>query len=439
MKILAPRNLAVSLGLLLSVSASAENWPHWRGPAFNGSSSETSLPTGWSTTSGIKWTTPLPGFSGATPVVWGDSVFVSSPDAEKNLLLLCLDRKDGKIRWQKQLGTGDQTKSGTSPNMASPSPVTDGKAVYALYGTGDLAALDFTGKVLWQRNLGTDLGRFSNMWLYGASPTLHGGKLYVQVLQRDPVPNDYTHAVDGKPTRESYLLAIDPQTGKDLWRHVRKTDAVMESMESYATPIPFEHAGRTEILVLGGDYLTGHDAATGAELWRCGGFNPKKGEWMRIVTSPVTWKDMIYAAGPKRVPLHAVRAGGKGDITSTHVAWSFEEFPPDVCTPVVYKDKLFVLDGDKRMLTCLDPATGTKKWQGDVGVRENFKASPTAADGRIYCVSERGTVVVLDAGDAFKILDTIKLESTAPTRSAVVAAGGALFIRTGENLVCVAP
>jgi outer membrane protein assembly factor BamB len=104
---------------------------------------------------------------------------------------------------------------------------------------------------------------------------------------------------------------------------------------------------------------------------------------------------------------------------------------------VVYQDKLFVLDGDKRMLTCLDPKTGVKKWQGDVGVRENFKASPTAADGRIYCVSERGTVVVLDAGDEFKILATVKLESTAPTRSSVVAADGALFIRTGENLVCI--
>ena len=435
-----PASSRVVAFLMLAIcSAQAENWPHWRGPQFNGSSPETGLPAAWSAVEGVKWNTRLPGFSGATPVVWGDRVFVSSPDENKNLLLLCLDRQSGKVLWQQQLGTGDMTKSGTSPNMASPSPVTDGKTVYAFFGTGDLAALDFEGKILWQRNLGTDFGRFSNMWLYGASPTLYKGKLYIQVLQRTPVPNDYTHAIDGKAERESFLLAVDPATGKDLWRHIRKTDAIIESMESYATPIPYEHGGRAEILVFGGDYLTGHDPETGEELWRCGGFNPKKGEWMRIVTSPVTWQDMIFAAGPKRVPLHAIRAGGKGDVTSTHVAWSFDEFPPDVCTPTVYRDKLFVLDGDKRMLTCLDPKTGQKKWQGDLGVRENFKASPTAADGRIYCVSERGTVVVVDAGDEFKIVGTIKLESTAPTRSSIVAAGGALFIRTGENLICVAP
>lgn len=436
MTLSAPRILALVLAAY-SLGAHAADWPHWRGPAFNGSSPDTGFPTDWSADAGIKWTVPLPGFSGSTPCVAGDTIFLSSPDSNKNLLLLCLDRKDGKIRWQKELATGDQTKGRTSPNMSSPSPVTDGKTVWALYGTGDLAALDFTGKILWQRNLGKDFGRFSNMWLYGSSPTLFNGKLYVQVLQRTPVPNDYTHALDGKPDRESFLVAIDPATGKDLWKQVRPTDALMESQESYATPIPYEHDGKSEILVLGGDYLTGHDAATGKELWRCGGFNPKKGEWMRIVSSPVTSGDMIFATGPKRVPLSAVKAGGSGDITATHVAWQFTEFPPDVCTPVVYNDKLYVLDGDKQTLTCLDPKTGEKKWSGSLGVRENFKSSPTAADGRIYCLSERGTVVVCDAGAEFKVLATVALGGGEPSRSAIVASQGQLFIRLAEKLVCV--
>lgn len=426
-----------TLALALTLTAHAEDWPHWRGPDFNGASSETGFPTDWSANSGIKWTTPLPGFSGSTPCVSGDSVFVSSPDENKNLFLLCLDRKDGKVRWQKQLATGDQTKGRTSPNMTSPSPVTDGKTVWAFYGTGDLAALDFTGKILWQRNLGADFGRFSNMWLYGSSPTLYRGKLYIQVLQRTPVPNDYTHALDGKADRESYLLALDPQTGKDLWRHVRPTDAVMESQESYATPIPYEHDGKAEILVFGGDYLTAHDPSTGKELWRSGGFNPKKGEWMRIVSSPVTWKDMIFATGPKRVPLSGIRAGGSGDITGTHVAWQFTDSPPDVCTPVVYRDQLYVLDGDKQMLTCLDPKTGEKKWAGNLGVRENFKSSPTAVDGRIYCLSERGTVVICDAGPEFKVLSTVALGGGEPSRSVIAASGRQLFIRLAEKLVCV--
>jgi outer membrane protein assembly factor BamB len=133
-----------------------------------------------------------------------------------------------------------------------------------------------------------------------------------------------------------------------------------------------------------------------------------------------------------------VKSGGKGDISESHVAWRFDEFPPDVCTPAVYQDKLFVLDGDKQMLTCLDPKTGEKKWQGNLGLRENFKASPTAADGKIYCISERGTVVVCDAaGSEFKILATVKMGGGEPTRSSIVVADGQLFIRTAETLYCV--
>lgn len=431
------RTLLLALLACGALGAQGADWPNWRGPALNGSTADTGFLQTWGADSGIKWSAPLPGFSGATPCVVGENVFVSSPDSNKNLLLLCLDRKDGKVRWQKELGTGDQTKGRTSPNMTSPSPISDGKSVYVLYGTGDLAALDLNGKVLWQRNLGTDHGRFSIMWLYGCSPALYRGKLYIQVLQRSPVPGDYTHAMDGNKERESYLLAIDAATGKDLWKHVRTTDAKLESMESYSTPIPYEHDGKAEILVFGGDYLTGHDPDTGAELWRCGGFNPKKGEWMRVVTSPVTWKDMIYAVGPKKVPLSAIKAGGKGDITATHVAWQFSDAPPDVCTPVVYQDKLFVLDGDKQSLTCLDPKTGNKIWSGSLGVRENFKASPTAAEGRIYCVSERGTVVICDAGPEFKVLSTIELGGGEPSRSSIVASQGQLFIRLAEKLLCV--
>ena len=209
------------------------------------------------------------------------------------------------------------------------------------------------------------------------APRFIGGKLYIQVLQRTPVPNDYTHALDGKADRESYLLAIDPQTGKDLWRQVRPTDAVMESQESYATPIPHETKGGAEILVFGGDYLTAHDPDTGKELWRCGGFNPKKGEWMRIVSSPVAWQDMIFATGPKRVPLSAIK-GWRPAATSpaTHVAWQFAEIPPDVCTPTVYQDKLFVLDGDKQTLTCLDPKTGEKKWSWQSRRAREFQILP---------------------------------------------------------------
>lgn len=412
----------------------AENWGHWRGPEFNGSTTETGLPETWSKTEGVAWVTPLPGYSGATPVVWGDSVFVSSPDKERNLTLMCLDRKDGKVRWQKIVSAGDREKGRN--NMASPSPVTDGKSVFVIYGTGDLAAFDYAGHELWKRNLAKEYGRFSINWIYGASPLLYNGKLYVEVLQRNPVPPGYTSAIDGRPDRESFLLCLDPKTGRNIWRHIRPTDALDESQESYASPIPCAGKSGPEIIMVGGDCTTANDAKTGDELWRCGGLNAHNNSTFRMVPSPVVADGMIIACAPKREPVFGIRDGGKGLVTDTRIAWSFQEFPSDCVTPLYYKGKLFVLDGDKQMMTCLDPKTGAKKWDGSMGTREIFRSSPTGADGKIYCISERGTVVVLSAGDEFKILATIPMGEE-PVRASIAAADGHLFIRTAQNLYCI--
>ena len=420
----------------LTLATHAENWGQWRGPAFNGSSPEKNLPETW-TKETVKWTAPLPGPSGATPAVWGDSIFVSSPDAQKNLLLLCLDRKDGKVRWQKQLATGDLTVG--RGNMASPSPVTDGKSVFVLYGTGDLAALDFDGNIQWQRNLGADYGRFAIMWLYGSSPLLFEGKLYVQVLQRNPVPNNYPALAGGDPARESYLLALDPATGKTLWKTPRPTDAKMESSESYASPIPATGAdGKAQLLVVGGNCLTGHDPATGAELWRGYGLNPKDGEWMRIVASPVSAAGLAIACGPKKEPMLAFRTDGKGDITTTGLAWKNEERKtPDVCTPAFDGQRLYVVDGDGHTLTAYDPKTGEKKWTGELPDRTVIRSSPTVADGKVYIVNEKGTVMVCTTGDEFKVLATIPMGDAEGTRASVVVSGGQLFLRTTQALYCV--
>lgn len=427
--------VALSLaGLVLGTgAATAADWPQWRGPHFTGATEEAHLPTEWSETENIRWKTELPGQSGSTPVVWGDRVFLNSPDQEKNLRLLCLDRKTGAILWNHVVAVGDRS-SGRN-NMASPSPVTDGKRVVTMFGTGDLAAYDMEGKELWSRNLGKDYGRFALMWLYGSSPLLFNGKLYIQVLQRNP-PDDYAHAIDGKPTRDSYLLCVDPATGKDLWRQVRPTDANKESQESYATPVPFHGPKGTEIIVLGGDYTTGHDPETGKELWRAGGLNPRKDDWWRIVPSPVPGKDFVYSSAPKRDPVFAIQPGGKGDVTATHIKWQFKEFPTDWSTPLYYKDSLFVLDGDRKVLSKLNPTTGEKIWQGELPTREILWSSPLGADNKIYCVTERGTVLVLGAGDKFEVLNTIKMGGE-PVRSSVIAAHGNLFIRTGTHLYCV--
>ncbi len=428
----------LAFALFSTAAAHAENWGQWRGPAFNGSSPEKNLPAKWSKTEGVKWSAPLPGASGATPAVWGDSVFVSSTDSSKNLLLFCLERKDGKLRWQKNVVEGGNIDKGRG-NMASPSPVADGKTVYALYGTGDLVAFDFAGQELWKRNLGQDYGKFAIMWTYGSSPLLYGGKLYVQVLQRSPAPPDYPGIAGAVGDRESYLLALDPATGKTLWKQARPTDARLESSESYASPIPHVGSdGKVQILLVGGDCVTGHDAATGVELWRGFGINRKRGEWMRVVPSPVSAAGLAIVCGPKKEQLVALKTDLKGDISDSGLAWSFDEKKtPDVCTPALYDNKLFVLDGDSQTLTCLDPKTGAKKWQGSLGDRTVIRSSPTVADGKFYAINEKGTVFVCGTGDEFRLLETIPMGGSEGTRSSIAVSDGQLFIRTTDALHCV--
>ena len=421
---------------LSSITGHAENWPQWRGPAFNGTSPDTGQPTTW-TKETVKWTAPMPGPSGATPVVWDDNVFVSSPDAEKNLNLICLDRKDGKVRWQKQISSGDITKG--KGNMASPSPVTDGKMVWALYGNGDIAALDFTGKILWQRHLGEEYGRFSINWIYGSSPLLFDGRLYIQVLQRNPAPPDYPGLAGGSPERESYLLALDPTTGKNIFKVTRTSEAKLESQESYATPMPhIGPDGKAQILIVGGNCLTSHDPKTGKELWRGYGLNPKDGEWMRLVPSAVSAAGLAIVAGPKKEALLAFGTDGKGDVSVSGLAWKVDErIAPDVCTPAFYNGKLLVLNGDTKTLMCLDPKSGEKKWQGPLETKVVIRASPTVADGKVYIIDEKGTVFVCSAGDEFQLLATIPMGDAEGTRASIAASTGQLFIRTTQALYCV--
>lgn len=427
------RAIAVCLSLVQPLAASGENWPQWRGPHFDGSSGEERLPVAWSTTENIAWKVALPGFSGATPAVLQDRVFVTTPDEAKDLWIYCVSRSTGEVLWKDRVAEKGDLEKGRN-NSVSPSPVTDGQRVFALFATGSLAAFDLAGKRLWHRDLGADYGRFQNMWLYGSSPMLFDGKLYVQVLQHNPPA--YDHAMDDKPTRDSYLLCLDPTTGKTLWRHIRKTDAASEAQESYATPIPIEGPNGYEIVVVGGDYVTGHSPATGEEIWRCGGLNDRKEKYWRVVPSAVGTAGLVFASGPKRDPLLAIRLGGKGLITDTHTAWKSKEFSTDCVTPLVYKGKLFVLDGDRQVLSCIEPRTGNKIWQGNLGVRDIFRASPTGADGKLYCISEKGNVVIVDAGDEFKILGTIAMGEE-PVRSSIAVSDGQLFIRTAGHLYCV--
>ncbi|MEO6244989.1 MAG: PQQ-binding-like beta-propeller repeat protein [Opitutaceae bacterium] len=438
------------LALIVSTAAlHAENWANWRGPLHNGSSPETHLPATFGKTENVKWATALPGSSAATPVVWGDRVFATAGDTKTGKQsALCLDRRTGAVLWRAEIS--EFTTDGQYSNSCSPSPVTDGKLVVFFFGTGDLVAFEVGGKKLWERNVGP----FAFQWTFSSSPLLHDGRLIMQVLQRDVAVRG-----NGKPTgNESFLLAINPATGKDVWRSVRPSDAVAESREAFSTPLPFTHNGRAELVVVGGDAITGHDPANGRELWRWGTWNPTKiGHW-RLVPSPATDGKVLLACGPKNAPVYAVKAGGEGPLTHQALAWQSHVQPTedaaeaaptknerdlttDVATPLFYAGKFYILNGTKKKLYCVNPADGAVVWSGDLGGKSVFQASPTAADGKIYVMNFDADVFVIQAGGTeFKLLHQANLRDEGDGtrhRSSVAISQGNLFVRTGTKLFCL--
>ncbi len=436
----------LSIVLLLAASLHAGDWPHWRGPHFNGSTSETNLPTSWSTTENVRWSVDLPGPGASTPIIVGDNVFLTSTDpATATLKALCLDRASGKPRWVEEVESGEIRRDSRS-TFAAPSPVTDGQIVIFFFGNGTLAAFDVEGHAQWKRNIQRDYGDFAFLWTFSSSPLLYEGKLYLQVLQRDvPVQRRFggpsRRAESGDPAIESYLLAMNPADGKTLWKQNRPCEAVMESREAFSSPIPFEHDGRKELLVAGGDELTSHDPETGKELWRWGTWNPQRiGHW-RLVPSPVAGGGVILACAPKKDPIYAVNAGGNGVLTDDALAWVSDDaraVAADVPTPAFYDGDFFVLNDLRQSLSRVEPKSGKVKWTMETPGRRKYEASPLAADGKIYLVNFDGDVVVVNAADGL-VLNTISMSepSEDPVRSSICAAHGNLFIRTNDKLYCI--
>jgi outer membrane protein assembly factor BamB len=410
----------------LAVTASvprAENWPQWRGPSLNGVSGEKNLPVHWSATENVAWQLALPAWSGSTPIVWGDRIFLNVAEdlrmqAGDNLQLWCVDRVRGTVLWKRPLGGGNHREQ--KHNMSSPSPVTDGTAVWVMTGTGILKAFDFTGTERWARDIQKDYGPFGLNWGYGSSPLLHGDALYVQVLH-------------GMRTRDlSYLLRIDKATGKTMWRVERPTPARFESPDAYTTPALLRYGTTTEIVVTGGDVVTGHDPATGKELWRAGGLNPNNDGSHRIVASPVVYGEMIYAPSRER-PMLALKAGGRGDVTKSHVLWSFN-YGPDVPTPVTDGTYIYTVN-DRGIMFCLDAKTGREIYGRQRLPSGTYSGSPVLADGKIYITNEDGLTSVIKAGPVFEIL--ARNDFGDYTLSSPAVSEGQIFFRTAKFLYAI--
>ncbi len=350
---------------------------------------------------------------------------------------MCFDRRSGKLLWQHDVAEGIQKDSRS--NYASPSPVADGKLAVFFYGNGDMVCFNLDGTSRWRRNIQKDFGTFAFQWTFSSSPTLYGGKLYLPVLQRDVAVGKY-----GLTNREnqSYLLAIDPQTGNNLWRQIRSCSAVGESHESFATAIPYEYKGQKQLLVAGGDVLSSHDPDSGRELWRGGDYNSAHVDHWRLVPSPVAGDGIVLVCAPKRQPVYAVEADGSvtgGHHANAWVSRDMKTLTSDVPTPAFYDGDFFVLSDLGKSLSRVDPHSGKPKWVASTPGGVKYEASPLAADGKIYLINFSGQVAILSAADG-KLLRVIPMEEArdhAPIRSSISAAHGQLFIRTTHKLYCV--
>jgi outer membrane protein assembly factor BamB len=412
------RNLGLPLFLIIVASiACADNWPQWRGPTMNGVSTEKNLPLRWTTEQNIVWKLALPGLSGSTPIIWRDKVFLNVADGD-DLYLWCVDRATGTLAWKKLLGNGNVKMR--KQNMSSPSPVTDGKSVYVMTGTGVLKGLDFSGNQLWTRDLQREYGAFGLNWGYASSPLLTNDALYIQVL----------HGM--KTDDPSYVMRVDKASGKTVWKVDRPTDAITESPDSYTTPALLRYGKNVELVITGGDCVTGHDLASGKELWRANGLNPDRSPSYRIVASPVIFNEIIYA--PTRVkPLLALKAGGRGDVTSSHLLWSTTN-GPDVPTPVT-DGKYFYVVNDRGIMWCLDARTGAEVYAQQRLKPGAYSGSPVLADGKIYVTNEDGLTSVVQAGPKFEVLAENALNDYCLSSPAI--SDGQIFIRTSQHLFCI--
>jgi outer membrane protein assembly factor BamB len=413
--------MSVVAACVAGATVGADNWPQWRGPDLNGVSRERGLTSTWTPVENVAWKLAMPSRSGATPIVWSDTVFLNvalNPTAG-DLELWSIDRNSGAVRWKRPMGGGNHVQR--KQNMSSPSPVTDGTAVWAMTGTGILKAFDFTGTELWMRDIQKEYGKFGLNWGYASSPLLYEDALYVQVLH-------------GMRTDDpSYLLRLDKKTGRTVWRAERQTDAQQESPDAYSTPAVLKYGNTTEIAITGGDVVTGHDPATGKELWRVRGLNPENRGDYRIVASPLVAGGLLIAP-TRESPMLAVKPGGRGDVTATHVAWSFTRGGPDVPTPVSDGRYVYVVN-DRGVVHCLDLKTGQIVY-GPQRLRPGtYSASPVLADGRIYVTSEDGVTSVFAAGPEFKVVAENAIEEY--TLSSVAVSNGQIFLRTEKHLYAI--
>ncbi len=416
-------------------SPHASHWPQWRGPDFNGMA-RSDAPTKWSDTENIKWKATIPGRGHSTPIAWGDKIFLTTaiptaqpaaqPTAgagrggpgggaganqEHQFVVLCLDKKTGKTLWQKvaKTATPHEGYHGMYGSFASNSPVTDGRNVYAFFGSRGVFCYDLNGKLLWEKDLGVQM-KMRLQFGEGTAAVLHDDKLLLVF--------DYQG--------ESFIVALDKTTGKEAWRAKR------EEISNWSTPLVVEHAGRKQVVVSAPTKVRSYDLNSGKLLWDCAGLG------LNTIPQPVYQDGVVYVMSGFREPkLLAIRLGKEGDLTGTDaVLWSETRGLSYTPSPVLFDGKLYTLT-DNGMMSCFDAKTGKPYYhQQRLPKPYNFKASPIGAQGKLYLATEDGDVVILKMGEKYEMLATNTLQDQVFIASPVIL-DNEIFLRGQNTLFCI--
>ncbi len=439
------RMIAISLLVLAGAVAptAAEDraeafWPQWRGPLLSGVAPEADPPIEWSETQNVAWKVEIPGRGSATPVVWGDHLFVltaiptdvrgaapAQPEAAagsggrrrgpppgikaefvQQFAILAIDRKDGKVAWQRVLRE-QLPHEGTHPTgtWASSSASSDGERVYAYFGSWGLYALDMSGEVLWEKDLGDMRAKLG--FGEGSTPALHEGRLVINWDHED----------------DSFIVALDAKTGEELWRAAR------DEVTSWATPLVVERDGRAQVISSATSRVRSYDLASGELLWEVAGMTAN------TIPTPVYADGLVYlTSGFRGNALLAVRlADARGDITGTPaIAWSYDRDTPYVPSPLLYGGQLYILKSNNGILTSFDAKTGEHLFGTRLEGVPNVYASPLGAAGRVYVAGRDGAVAVLKGGPRFELLAVNELEEGFD--ASPVAVGEELYLRGSRYL-----
>ncbi len=385
----------------------ARYWPRWRGPSGQGLVTGTGYPDKWSATENVRWKTAVPGQGNSSPIVWGDRIFVTTAyDGGRRLSVIAYGRSDGVKQWETfapegRSGSGHHYKNG----HASATPATDGERIYVSFGARGILALDMAGKIVWHR----DLGPMDAYHGTAGSPLLYKDRI---ILYQDQ-------------SSGSFIAAFDTKTGRPLWKTNR------DASVGWGTPIAVRVGTHDEIIVNSSQRVMAYHPDTGVELWSCGGTT------YEVIPTPVVGYGMIFCSSGRAGPTLAIRPGGKGDVTRTHLAWTSPRGSPFVPSPVLYGEYLYMVNDMASIVTTFEATTGKVMWQGRLGVaqREGFSASPVAVDGKVFFTNDEGETFVLKAGPIFELLHVNRFnESTLATPALV---DGRWYFRTDRNLIAI--